>query len=103
MLCRMPDQFMAALRETGYNAHRRCRSMIESGDSQALRVAQVAHRLQVHPRTVYTLIRQGHLPGIKVGRAWRVLPESLEAYLHGSEVVANPDSVVEVVGPEERA
>jgi excisionase family DNA binding protein len=33
--------------------------------------SQVARLLQIHPRTVYKLVRQGALPGRKFGSGWR--------------------------------
>ena len=32
---------------------------------------QVASLLQIHPKTVYKLVRQGSLPGVKIGGVWR--------------------------------
>ncbi|HEY6366858.1 MAG TPA: helix-turn-helix domain-containing protein [Candidatus Binatia bacterium] len=36
-----------------------------------LTASQVARLLQVHPRTVYKLVKQGALPGRKFGGGWR--------------------------------
>jgi excisionase family DNA binding protein len=36
-----------------------------------LTASQVARLLQVHPRTVYKLAKQGALPGRKFGGGWR--------------------------------
>jgi len=48
---------------------------------QLLRVDQVAEVLQVHPQTVYGLIRNGKIRAAKVGRAWRIKPEAIDDYL----------------------
>lgn len=48
---------------------------------QLLRVGQVAEVLQVHPQTVYGLIRNGKIRAAKVGRAWRIKPEAIDDYL----------------------
>jgi len=48
---------------------------------QLLRVDQVAEALQVHPQTVYGLIRNGKIRAAKVGRAWRIKPEAIDNYL----------------------
>ena len=32
---------------------------------------QVARLLQMHAKTVYKLVRQGLLPGVKIGGVWR--------------------------------
>lgn len=42
---------------------------------------QVAKRLQLTPHTIYVWLRAGRLPGIKLGRRWRVKEEDLESYL----------------------
>lgn len=36
-----------------------------------LTASQVAHLLQIHPRTVYKLVKQGTIPGRKFGGGWR--------------------------------
>ncbi|HEX6971156.1 MAG TPA: helix-turn-helix domain-containing protein [Limnochordia bacterium] len=45
--------------------------------------AQVAKRLQVAERTVYEWLRTGKLPGIRMGRLWRIEEQALAAFLHG--------------------
>jgi excisionase family DNA binding protein len=45
---------------------------------------QVAEELGVSPRVVFSLIRRGRLPAIRIGRCglWQVSHEYLEAYRH---------------------
>lgn len=50
--------------------------------SRPLTVAQVAHRLGVHRKTVLREIERGHLRGFKAGRDWRISPEALVEYMH---------------------
>ncbi len=38
---------------------------------EILTASQVANLLQLHPRTVYKLVKQGSLPGRKFGGGWR--------------------------------
>lgn len=38
---------------------------------EILTASQVASLLQIHPRTVYKLVKQGSLPGRKFGGGWR--------------------------------
>jgi excisionase family DNA binding protein len=38
---------------------------------EILTANQVANLLQIHPRTVYKLVKQGSLPGRKFGGGWR--------------------------------
>jgi len=45
---------------------------------------QAAKVLQLSPRTVYSYLRQGKLPGRKIGgRRWRILEEDIRAYIRG--------------------
>jgi excisionase family DNA binding protein len=50
-------------------------------EKKLLTPAQVAERLQVTERTVYTWLRGGRLRGLRAGRLWRVREEDLEAFL----------------------
>ncbi|MHB8598188.1 MAG: helix-turn-helix domain-containing protein [Ktedonobacteraceae bacterium] len=42
---------------------------------------QVADRLQVSSQTVYSWLRTGELPSVRIGRLWRVRPSDLEEFL----------------------
>ena len=53
------------------------------GEVEFLTVPEVAARLRVSLRTVYSLIERGDLHAIRVGRLLRVPLVSLEAYLRG--------------------
>jgi excisionase family DNA binding protein len=49
---------------------------------ELLTVEQAAGRLQMHPDTVRRLLREGQLPGRKIGaRQWRVSSDSLKAFV----------------------
>jgi excisionase family DNA binding protein len=48
-----------------------------------LTVAEVAHRLGVHEKTVRRFIHSGVLPAVKIGRRVRVDEAELEAYVYG--------------------
>jgi excisionase family DNA binding protein len=50
-------------------------------DEKLLTPEQVADRLQVTVQTIYTWIRSGYLPSIKVGRLWRIRPDDLEDFI----------------------
>ena len=50
-----------------------------------LGVQEVADLLRVHPNTAKKMIRDGRLPGVKVGRAWRVKRETVKAMLEGGQ------------------
>ena len=42
---------------------------------------EVAEILQVSRRTLYTYVREGILPAVKIGTYWRVSEESLQAFI----------------------
>jgi len=46
-------------------------------------VKEVAGLLRVGHLLVYRLLRSGKLQAIKVGKSWRITPESVAAYLAG--------------------
>lgn len=61
-----------------------------------LRPDEVADVLSVSVSQVYTLMRSGQLPAVKIGRrgVWRVSAESLEAYIANLELEARERSRV---------
>jgi len=46
---------------------------------------QAAEYLHLHRDTVRRLLRQGTLPGRKVGKQWRIRKHDLDAYLSGGK------------------
>jgi excisionase family DNA binding protein len=55
-------------------------------EDELLTVEEAAARLKMHPVTVRRLLRDGQLPGRKVGtRQWRVSAAALKAYVEGGE------------------
>jgi excisionase family DNA binding protein len=49
---------------------------------EILTANQVADLLQIHPRTVYKLVKQGSLPGRKFGGGWRFSKSEILAMVH---------------------
>lgn len=47
-----------------------------------LTVSEVARLLRVATRTVYVLLEQGKLHGVKIGRVWRVPRDEVDRFLH---------------------
>lgn len=39
--------------------------------------AEAAARLRLHKRTVYRLLEQGVIPGVKIGKLWRIAEQDL--------------------------
>src|SRR5205823_14259202 len=52
---------------------------------ELLSVDEVASYLGVEPITVYRWCRQGRLPALKVGKAWRIRRGALDDFLRRSE------------------
>jgi excisionase family DNA binding protein len=44
-------------------------------------VSEVAQVLRVSKMTVYRLIRQGDLPAVRIGRAFRIREDDVHSYL----------------------
>jgi len=58
--------------------------------ARILTVEQAAEKLQLTPKTTRKLLRDGKMPGRKVGRAWRVLETEIERWVGGSELEGVP-------------
>ena len=54
-------------------------------DDRLLKIADVALRLAVSVSTVRRLIEAGELKTVRIGRALRILPDDLEAYIDNSK------------------
>ncbi len=57
-----------------------------------LTVPQAAEQLQVSERTVYEWLRDGKLPGRKIGKMWRLSEDAIVDFLRG-DVLANETNV----------
>ena len=60
--------------------------------ARILTVEQAAEKLQLTPKTTRKLLKEGKMPGRKVGRAWRVLETDIERWVGGEQ---QPVPVVE--------
>ena len=55
-------------------------------EDELLTVEEAAGRLKMHPVTVRRLLRDGQLPGRKIGaRQWRISADVLKAYVDGGQ------------------
>jgi excisionase family DNA binding protein len=52
---------------------------------KALNIMQAAEKLQVQPNTVRNWIKQGKIPGRKIGRVFRISEESLDRFIEAQE------------------
>ena len=59
----------------------------ETGRVRYLTVEEVAEVMRVSKMTVYRLLHSGELPGVRVGRSFRVPQDALDAYLRSSSTV----------------
>jgi excisionase family DNA binding protein len=50
---------------------------------ELLTLAEAAEYLRLHRRTLTRLLREGTVPGTKIGRQWRVRKADLDAVLTG--------------------
>ena len=57
---------------------------------EILTANQVADLLQIHPRTVYKLVKQGLLPGRKFGGGWRFSRSEILAMVHPQGAANGP-------------
>lgn len=55
---------------------------------------QAAEHLQVTRRTIYTWLKEGKLPGRKIGGSWRVSEAALEEFLRQPEPLPSATSSV---------
>jgi excisionase family DNA binding protein len=57
---------------------RRAGTMASDGDIFTIR--ELSEHLRVHPTTIYRLLRQGQLPGFRVGSNWRFNRAAIEQW-----------------------
>jgi excisionase family DNA binding protein len=58
--------------------------------SKILTVPQAAAQLQVSERTVYEWLRDGKLPGRKIGKVWRMSADAIADFLRGDITTFSP-------------
>ena len=55
-------------------------------DDGILTVGQVSKLLKLHQRTIYKLVRNGTIPGRRVGKSWRFLKSEIMRFLEKTDV-----------------
>jgi excisionase family DNA binding protein len=58
-----------------------------ASSEEILTITELSEHLRVHPTTIYRLLREGRIPGFRVGSAWRFSRRAIEIWEHGA---ANP-------------
>ncbi len=54
-----------------------------ASEEEILTITELSAHLRVHPTTIYRLLREGRIPGFRVGSAWRFSRASIEKWEHG--------------------
>jgi excisionase family DNA binding protein len=54
-----------------------------AAQAKILTVGQAAEQLQVSERTVYEWLRNGKIPGRKIGKVWRLSEDAIVDFLRG--------------------
>jgi excisionase family DNA binding protein len=57
-----------------------------------LTVPELAEHLNVHPVTIYRLLKSGDLPGFRVGRVWRFDLHQVTEWLGSGESIQSASS-----------
>jgi excisionase family DNA binding protein len=52
-------------------------------NGEILTIAELSVHLRVHPTTIYRLLREGRIPGFRVGSAWRFSRSAIERWERG--------------------
>jgi len=55
-------------------------------DDEILTAGQVSKLLKLHQRTIYKLVRNGTIPGRRVGKSWRFLKSEIMKFLEKKDV-----------------
>jgi excisionase family DNA binding protein len=51
-----------------------------ASQEQVFTIKELSEHLRVHPTTIYRLLRQGRLPGFRVGSNWRFNRAAIEQW-----------------------
>ncbi len=54
-----------------------------ASDGDILTITELSEHLRVHPTTIYRLLRQGRIPGFRVGASWRFSRRAIENWERG--------------------
>ena len=72
--------------ESGDDSNTRNMAANSIEDDEILTVGQVSKFLKLHQRTIYKLVRNGMIPGRRVGKKWRFLRSEIMNFLVKREV-----------------
>ncbi|HKN01979.1 MAG TPA: helix-turn-helix domain-containing protein [Candidatus Binataceae bacterium] len=63
-----------------------------ASSEEILTISELSAHLRVHPTTIYRLLREGRIPGFRVGSAWRFSRAAIEIWEHGQGDPIDGDS-----------
>jgi excisionase family DNA binding protein len=72
--------------ESGDDSNTRNMAASKTEDDEILTVGQVSKFLKLHQRTIYKLVRNGMIPGRRVGKKWRFLRSEIMKFLEKKDV-----------------
>jgi len=70
--------------------------------TKLLKPEEAAERLAVSPKAVRAWLREGRLPGIRLGRLWRISEAALERFIAGVGFAQDAPKQAPQVAPEQR-
>lgn len=70
-------------------------------DIKVYTLDEVADILKVTRRTLYTYVKEGKLPAVKMGKYWRVTQDSLQAFISTGTPIADANRRKENQGKTE--
>jgi excisionase family DNA binding protein len=72
-------------------------------DEEILTITELSVHLRVHPTTIYRLLREGRIPGFRVGSAWRFSRSAIERWEHSQHLPVEDGSTTRVSQPARRS
>jgi excisionase family DNA binding protein len=60
-------------------------------DEALMDTSQVAHYLNMHPKTIVSMVERGELKAYKVGRHWRYRKSDIDAFLEQRQNIPKAD------------
>lgn len=73
----------------GLSNERLTKERIVTMDSPLMSVQDIAKYIRVHEMTVYRWLKQGKIPGIKLGGRWRAYKSTLDIFLTKKQNIPN--------------
>jgi excisionase family DNA binding protein len=58
---------------------------------EILTIGELSAHLRVHPTTIYRLLREGRIPGFRVGSAWRFSRSAIENWERSGPDLSDPE------------